>query len=390
MAKSPIGSTSQSDCFGFGNIYAVSFVTDRVAGFNYQEQHFDLVKEGGSLALPESVVFIDATTYLVCNSITGNVVMEDVNGTTIRVVAEIGGAMGLLLVPGSRQLGVANWDHSSVLFFDEVQYGGRSGDALTVADAVGEVVSTASDALPEEVVMGVTTSEIYVLTYPDENVWRFCLESADCRPAQRNAKMLNGEDLWGLAVLKPLGVYLVSKSDDNILSCSTSVTNNFESNCDVFARRPDNGAQWDPRGLLADDTIEVVYVADTQASTVHALAYDGTYLGHVEEKMGALINPDSLALRPGPAAQLCSFEPVSEATAGVSVSFPITLLDSYDAILPSSFSVTPSLLSRFSITAEGRALTAGGEEFAVTITGVVSVGPASADGGATLVAELEL
>ncbi|GMI21655.1 hypothetical protein TeGR_g7764, partial [Tetraparma gracilis] len=191
MAKSPIGSTSQSDCFGFGNIYAVSSATDRVAGLNYQEQHFDLVKEGGSLASPMSVVFIDATTYLVCNWLAGNVVMEDVNGTTIRVVAEIGGVMGLLLVPDSRQLGVANYDHSSVLFFDEVQYGGRSGDVLTAADAVGEVVSTASEALPYEVVMGVTTSEIYILDKEDD-VWRFCLESSDCRPAQRNAKMLNG------------------------------------------------------------------------------------------------------------------------------------------------------------------------------------------------------
>ncbi|GMI24065.1 hypothetical protein TeGR_g2675 [Tetraparma gracilis] len=280
LAKSPIGSTSQSDCFGFGNIYAASATTDRVAGFNYQEQHFDLVKEGGSLAGPKSMVFIDATTYLVCNYITDNVVMEDVNGTTIRVVAEIGGASGLLLVPGSRQLGVANFDHSSVLFFDEVQYGGRSGDVLTAADAVGEVVSTASDALPYEVVMGVTTSEIYVRTN-DNDVWRFCLESADCRPAQRNAKMLNGYSmlygLYGLAVLKSLSVYLVSDPGEfKILSCSTSVTNNHWLNCDVFASRPDNGASWDPWGLLADDTIEVVYVADRSLSTVHALAYDGT------------------------------------------------------------------------------------------------------------------
>jgi hypothetical protein len=115
-----------------------------------------------------------------------------------------------------------------------------------------------------------------------------------------------------------------------------------------------------------------------------------SYLGHVEEKLGALVLPTALALRPGPAAQLSSFEPVSEATVGVSVSFPITLRDSYNAIVPSSFSITPSLLSRFSITAEGSALTAGGEEFAVTIPGVVSIGPASTDGGATLVAELEL
>ena len=61
---------------------------------------------------PTSVVFIDATTYLVCNYNAGNVVMEDVNGTTIRVVAEIGGAKGLLLVPDSRQLGVANYDNT--------------------------------------------------------------------------------------------------------------------------------------------------------------------------------------------------------------------------------------------------------------------------------------
>ncbi|GMI35838.1 hypothetical protein TeGR_g7953 [Tetraparma gracilis] len=274
LAKSPIGSTSQSDCFGFGNIYAVSPATDRVMGFNYQEQQFDLVKEGGSLDYPTSVVFIDATTYLVCNYDAGNVVMEDVNGTTIRVVAEIGGASGLLIVPGSRQLGVANWDRSSVLFFDEIQYGSRSGDVLTAADAVGEVVSAAFEAAPDEVVMGVTTSEIYVRTY-DDDVWRFCLESADCRPAQRNAKMLNGNGLVGLAVLKSLSVYLVSKGD-KILSCPTSVTNNYWINCDVFAFEPDNGALWDPRGLLADDTIEVVYVADSLYSTVHALAYDGT------------------------------------------------------------------------------------------------------------------
>ena len=271
LPKSPLASTSASDCFNFGNVYAVSRTTDRVMGFNYQEQEFNLVKEGGSLANPWGIVFIDATTFLVSNFYTNNVVMEDTNGTMIRVVVEIEGPAGLVVTPDKKQLGVANWGRSSVLFFDADQYGARSGAALTAADAVGEVVS---EVLPEEVVMGSSASDIYV--QGDGAVWRLCLEDTGCRPDQFNAKMLGGYHLLGLAVINSLGVYLVTTSDLKILSCSTSVTNNNQNNCNVVAYMPENGASWDPAGLYADDINEVVYIADFVFSTVHAMAYDGT------------------------------------------------------------------------------------------------------------------
>jgi hypothetical protein len=78
-------------------------------------------------------------------------------------------------------------------------------------------------------------------------------------------------------VLKSRGVYMVCTDEGKaILSCPTSVTNNNLNGCDIFAFRPDNGAAWHPYNLLADDTIEVLYVSDMSYSTVHALAYDGS------------------------------------------------------------------------------------------------------------------
>ena len=108
-----------------------------------------------------------------------------------------------------------------------------------------------------------------------------------------------------------------------------------DGDCTVFAYEP-AGVPWGPVNLVADHPKQLIYVTDDLYHKVHVFTFDKDYFGHLHDSLGALMGPNALAIKAGPAPSLSSVSPPATATACSPINAPLTLCDASNNPLPDS------------------------------------------------------
>ena len=228
------GASSAAECLTvFSNLFLASPLSDRVVAMNGDTERYELIKEGGVLSNPRSLVFINSkrarphrtelnwhlttalagTTFLVSSLATNTVTMMSVQGDVLATFAYVTGPNGMLFIKHLETVAVASWeDEGRVIFFRVADYeergalGKEDGDIVDMPSGAGEPRSISHGELDGECIVSTRNGQVVRLCVPGDT---------SCKPSVRNSVMLSSgasSYLSGIAALRSTGTYLVVES----------------------------------------------------------------------------------------------------------------------------------------------------------------------------------
>ena len=419
LPRSPPGATSaHGACYTIeANVY-VSNKANRIAAFSPDTgTYVSVVDDDGVLDYPRNMVFVSPTAFLLSNDYAETVELYDIDGTWLSTFMDE--STSLSIFPGCTDDDDAEipckflgdpWglaiskDGTRIVVIESYWYQVYVFDisaSLTVDPITGKTTLEkasasnlvfVSEEMDEELLsvsFGSTEDEILIGTY-DGYVRRMCIVPSSCGGDARDGVLVkwSGEyqedfEFRGIASIPELGVYLVANSNVNgargvsgIYSCPLEpedMDQDFVTACYLLPFDYVDGPS--PSFIVVDHRKKLLYVTDYVDMHVNVVSYEHG-LGSVDSsealgRTGAMIGPNSVALRPGFFARLSYFDaPPADVSwvAGVGVVIPLTLRDPYNDPVPGFFP------SRLSILAKGSARVSDGSTTEITLVGVVDEG----------------
>jgi DNA-binding beta-propeller fold protein YncE len=68
---------------------------------------------------------------------------------------------------------------------------------------------------------------------------------------------------------------------------------------------------WVPSGIAIDVDAKLVYIIDSQGDKIFVFTSSGSFMRRMEERLGELLNPSRIAIRPGVFPSLSTFTPLN-------------------------------------------------------------------------------
>ena len=161
------GATSEDECFTVdANLYVASGNGERVTVLSNQLQEHMMLKEGGELDYPEDIVFVNSTIMAVTNYVGNNVVLLDIKGNFVGVLATISHPWGIMFIKEKRRVVVARNtpNFRQIKFINVDKYDEQGTLSPEISEDMDSITVTATSGALRSVSQGETSNEVLYTT----------------------------------------------------------------------------------------------------------------------------------------------------------------------------------------------------------------------------------